>query len=197
MKKPLLVLVFLCHIAMFSQEKTNPIVFIEVFGGYSVGSSKGLAGGIDFNYQSRDNLFTFRYLGLSDLRYEGRFFFVPIYISVENIEELAVMYGKRTILDNHSFSYSAGIALVDRETLINYDGSIATYESQKSIGLPFELNVNWFKSKRKKYRIYGVIPIGKPTSFGNSFGFKIFGNVSKSTFVGVGISLGLGWYKNY
>jgi hypothetical protein len=63
--------------------------------------------------------------------------------------------------------------------------------------LPIELNFKWFKSKKKRYRIYGIIPVGEPTSFGRNFGFKLVGNISKNSFVGLGIVYGFGIHKKY
>jgi len=60
------------------------------------------------------------------------------------------------------------------------------------------VNVKWFKKEKKRFRAYyGLIPIGKPTSFGRSFGFKLYGNIGKLSYVGIGINYGFGWHKRY
>ncbi|WP_395061798.1 hypothetical protein [Flavobacterium sp.] len=180
-----------------AQNKSNPIVFAEMVLGYSNGSSKGITGGATLNYQSKNNLFTYRYLELSENRKEGSFFFLPVYIEVENVREQALMYGKRIIEGTTSYSYSAGIAYVDREFLVDNTNGTLKYDSTQSIGFPFELNIKWFNSEKERYRIYELFPIGKPISFANSLGFKFYGDISKTTFVGLGITFGLGWHKNY
>lgn len=191
---------FLSFIFMncFGQDKTNPIVYSEMFGGYSLGSSEGWTGGLNINYQTKNNLITGRYLGLTKLKHIGDFFIFPAYVTVESINEFAVLYGKRFVHKGHSLSYSAGIAYIDREFMINHDYNNIVYDNQQSVGFPFEINIKWFKSKKERFRVmYGLIPIGKPTSFGRSIGFKFYGDISKTTFVGLGLTYGLGWHKNY
>lgn len=200
MKKKALILGFVLFIGMncFAQEeKTNPIVYAEMIIGYSNGSSKGVTSGGTLNYQRKNNLFSYRYLELSENRKEGSFFFIPVLVEVEILREQAIMYGRRFVDENTSYSFSAGIAYVDREFLIDDTNGVLKYNNTQSIGFPFELNIKWFNSKKERYRIYELIPVGKPTSFANSIGFKFYGNVSKTSFVGLGITFGLGWHKNY
>ncbi len=200
MKKKALILGFVLFIGMncFAQEeKTNPIVYAEIIIGYSNGSSKGVTSGGTLNYQRKNNLFSYRYLELSENRKEGSFFFIPVLVEVEILREQAIMYGRRFVDENTSYSFSAGIAYVDREFLIDDTNGVLKYNNTQSIGFPFELNIKWFNSKKERYRIYELIPVGKPTSFANSIGFKFYGNVSKTSFVGLGITFGLGWHKNY
>ena len=73
--------------AQINKDKTNPILFAEMFVGYSGGSSEGWTGGFTVNYQFKDNLITGRSLGLSHLRYEGLFLVIPIYKQIEAIDE--------------------------------------------------------------------------------------------------------------
>ncbi len=54
-----------------------------------------------------------------------------------------------------------------------------------------------FKGKKRQYRLYKIIPVGRKTSFGRNVGFKIIGNISKNSFIGVGINCGLGIHKKY
>ena len=200
MKKKALILGFVLFIGMncFAQEeKTNPIVYAEMIIGYSNGSSKGFTSGGTLNYQRKNNLFSYRYLELSENRKEGSFFFIPVLVEVEILREQAIMYGRRFVDENTSYSFSAGIAYVDREFLIDDTNGVLKYNNTQSIGFPFELNIKWFNAKKEPFRIYEMIPIGKPTSFANSIGFKFYGNVSKTSFVGLGITFGLGWHKNY
>lgn len=199
MKKKALILGFMLFIGMncFAQEeKTNPIVYAEIIIGYSNGSSKGVTSGGTLNYQRKNNLFSYRYLELSKIRRQETQF-LPDYIQIESVREQALLLGKRIVEDNLSYSFSAGIAYVDREFLIDDTNGVLKYNNTQSIGFPFELNIKWFNAKKEPFRIYEMIPVGKPTSFANSIGFKFYGNVSKTSFVGLGITFGLGWHKNY
>ena len=70
-------------------------------------------------------------------------------------------------------------------------------EKKNFIGFPFEFNVKWFKNNKSKYKIYEIIPVGKETGLGNSIGFKLLGNISQHSFIGVGIVMGIGYHKEY
>ena len=107
------------------------------------------------------------------------------------------MFGKRSIERNTSYSYMAGIVLVDREYLVDETNSTLKYNNELSLGFPFELNVKWFNSRKQPYRIYEIIPIGKPTVFANSIAFKFYGDIFKKSFIGIGVTVGYDWHKNY
>ena len=194
----LLVFLFLLEINCWSQDQTNSVVYAELFSGYSGGSSSGWNAGIELNYQDKNNLITARYLALVQLKHVNNYFFVPYYTTVDQINEFALLYGKRYVYDGHALSFSAGVSYVNREFLINKDYKYPIYDTQQSIGLPFEVNIQWFKRKKQRFRLaYGLIPVGKPTGFGRSIGFKLYGDISKTTFVGLGITFGLGFHKKY
>ena len=199
MKKQLILIYFfvLLNFVCKAQDKTNPILFTEMIIGYSNGSSKGLTGGGSLNYQRKNNLFTYRYLEVTNNKKVGQFFYITLYTNVETIKEQALLFGKRYVEENISYSYSAGISYIDRDVLINDDKNVLEYENSKSIGFPFELNIKWFNSTKQRYRIYELIPIGKPVSFANSIGFKLYGDISKTSFFGLALTIGLGWHKNY
>lgn len=184
---------------------TNRVVFSELYGGLGAGGN-GLTifGGANLNYQyGKDNLLTFRYTGFGS--YKRDYFVVgflpfPILVRSEGINEYALLYGKRYINGSQSLGFSAGIALNDR-TFYQFSSGLNNYNqiSQINFGIPFELNIKWFKPRKQRFRAYyGIIPIGKrEVSFGRSFGFKLIGNVSKSTSIGFGITYGFGWHKKY
>ena len=199
MKKLLLftILFLLFNYNSVAQDKTNPIVYVETILGYSNGGYKGLTGGGNLNYQYKNNLFTARLLELSNYRKDGTFIIIPVYTLIERIREYGFLYGKRIIEGNTSYSYSAGISLVDREYLDDTSTTILKYDTNQTFGFPFELNIKWFNSKKERYRIYEIIPVGKPTAFANSIGFKFYGDISKKSFIGLGLTFGLGWHKNY
>ena len=189
-------LILLLFLKSWSQEKTNPILFTEVYFGPAFGSSEGFASGINLNYQTKDNVFTLRHTNVIELKSEF-FFLFPIFKTIEETDEFALLYGRRKIYGNHSFSYSAGVAYVKHKELISEVNDVLLYDTQQGIGFPFEVNIKWFNAKKERYRIYFLIPVGQPTSFSRSIGFKLFGNISKTSFVGLGINYGFGWHKNY
>ena len=88
------------------------------------------------------------------------------------------MYGKRWLQSNHSYSISSGLS---------YNHFISNTSNSDYIGLPLEANIIWFSSKKKNTIGNAITP---------KFGFKLFGSISKNSFVGVGISLGVGYHKN-
>ena len=161
----------------------NPILFTEIYGGVAGGSSGGFFGGLNLNYQTKNNLYTTRYTGLVNLKLTPLLFIIPAYITYETINEYAFLFGKRHIYDNHSFSYSGGVSIVNRNFLTDYPNNLKLYSDQNSFGFPFEVNIKWFKRAKKPYRIYyGLIPIGKrKVGFGQS----------------VGLNMGVGWHKIY
>ena len=199
MKKTILLLILLLFQKSIctAQDKKNPIIYLESLIGYANGSCKGFTGGAELNYQRKNNLFTYRYLEVIDYRKEGTLLYIPVYTEVEMIKEQALLYGKRIIEGNTSYSYAAGVSYVDREFLVDSSNNVLKYNTTQSIGFPFELNIKWFNSKKEKYRIYELIPVRKPTSFANSIGFKLYGAISKTSFFGIGLTVGLGWHKNY
>lgn len=194
MKKLITAVFCIFAIAANAQSESNPILFQEAFFGFADGTSKGMNIGINLNYQQKDDLFTVRYTNLIHLQQVGTLLFIPIYKEMENIEEVGILYGKRNIESNSSFSYSAGIAHINRT---KYNEVTNSYDNQTRIGIPFEVNFKWFNRNKERYRIYFLVPVGRPTAFCRSFGIKILGNVSKTSFVGLNISYGFGFHKYY
>ena len=178
--------------------KTNPILFADLYFGGAGGSSHGFSAAGTLNYQYKKHLFTARVGQLSS--YKTRLLSpvlpFPLVRLEESIDEYALLYGRRYIAENRAFSFSAGVAFVSRKYFVVNEGNFF-YVRKNAVGLPFEASVKWFKRRRVPYHIYGIIPIGKPTAFGNSFGFKVLGNVSKTTFVGIGVTFGFGYHKYY
>lgn len=191
-----------------SIEKSNPIIFGEMLTG--VGSTNNIGGyiGGSLNYQHQKHLFTFRYLWFGCVEYTkvrggniSHLLIFPAYINVEKINDYSVLYGNRYVKGSTSFSWSAGLGIVNSQER-NYLEDLNKYsewESNTNIGIPLELGVKWFKSEKKRFRAYyGIIPIGKKkVAFGRSFGFKFVGNISKNSYFGLGISYGFGTHKDY
>lgn len=185
--------------------KQNPVVFYEFYGGLG-GSSNGsivFMGG-NLNYAFSDtNLITIRATNFRSFKREDLivgFLAFPFFVRKENVVEYALLYGKRYVYDGKAISFSAGFSINDR-TFYEYFEEQNNYNKIENInlGLPVEFNIKWFKANKKVFRAYyGIIPIGKrKVSFGRSVGFKLIGNFSKHTYLGLGFTYGLGWHKRY
>lgn len=181
----------------FSQTavKSNPIVFAEAFIGPSLGKAGEYQGGAAMNYQAGRHLFTFRYLYSQEDRLVG-WFIIPFYEQVNELHETSVLYGWRFMESKVSYGFSLGISHSNFWELIE-EGNQAARKTSRYIGVPFEANVHLFKAKKKPFRILGLIPVGRPTAFGGSIGLKLAGNISENSYVGLGLSYGLGWHKKY
>ncbi|WP_116790013.1 hypothetical protein [Flavobacterium psychrotrophum] len=185
---------------LLKPRKTNPIIFADFLFGGAGGSSKGLMASISANYQFGKNLITARVSNVTNYNVELVSPIVPFpFISVrESIEEYGLLYGRRIAEGNMAFSYSAGVSFNQRELpVFNTTTNRYHYNATKHVGLPFEVSVKWFKPRKIPYHIYYLIPVGPPTGLGHSFGFKLMGNISTTTFVGAGITWGWGWHKKY
>ncbi len=206
MKKIVFFLVFFLIYNTYSQENKNgrePIIFGEIiFGGTNeINGNNGFLIGGEIKYQLKNNLFSFRYLEnsqlQSDVLYVFPFIAFPIVKEKKNTREIGILYGKRWGYKSSSISISGGISLNTSLEKIKSQNNVYHKMKDTFLGIPFEFNFKWFQSKKKKYRLYGIIPIGRPTSFGRSFGFKILGNISKNSFIGFGFVYGLGVHKKY
>ena len=125
------------------QIKSNPIVYVENLLGYSNGGYKGLTGGGNINYQYKNNLFTLRLLELNNYKKEGTFIVIPVYTLIERVNEYALLFGKRLIEGNTSYSYSAGISILERKYLDDKSKTPLLYNRNQNIGFPFEFNIKW------------------------------------------------------
>lgn len=168
--------------------KSNPIIYAEAFGGFVGMKHFGLAGGGELNYQYKKSLFTLRYSHASGYVKRDSIF---NFINVEDNDEYAVLYGRRWLRNSHSFSISAGVSsnnfkLGKTDFEDNY-----YYQYKRFYGIPFEANFKWFKPKRKRKSSL-VLNALTP-----SWGLKIFGSISKNSFVGAGLVVGFGLNKVY
>lgn len=194
-KKLLRVLfVFVVSNSMFAQqtddkipsEKKNPIIFAEAFGGPSAMEHAGFAGGFELNYQYKKSLFSVRYIHATGYKKRDSVF---SFYNVEDNDEFTLLYGKRWSTVNRSFSVSTGIShnnliLTKRDEDFNRHLSYDTF-----YGVPFEASFKWFYPKKRSHLIYNtLIP---------SIGMKLFGNISKRSYVGIGFSFGFGLSKEY
>lgn len=191
-----------------SIQKTNPILFGEGYFGIGAGNSFGFLWGANFNFQHKKDLFTFRYVGYSGsennkvrTRTIAHIMIFPSIVNVEKTSGFSLLYGKRHIKNKTSYSYSIGLGMVSQDRR-KYNSTINEYgnwENNTYLGFPFELNYKWFKAKKQRFRAYyGLIPIGKKkVAFGRSIGFKLYGDISKNSHLGIGITYGFGTHKEY
>jgi hypothetical protein len=170
--------------------KTIPIFFTGMNLGYITGELKGLHVSFDINYQSKNSLFTFKYATIGDIR-AGIFFLTPFRKTNSATEEFSLLYGKRYVVDGFSYHFSGGISYNS-----THDRKID--KRYNYFGFPIEIGAHLFQPKKKRLSIlYGLIPFGKPTGFGRSFGIKLHANIAKKCYVGLGLNFGLGWHKKH
>ena len=175
--------------------KQNPIAFADINLGYAIGSTKGLSAGVSFYYQKEKQLFTFRILETVDIeKVDFLFGIFPTNIDSKTLNEYSLLYGKRFIDTDRSYHFSAGISY----NTFKYIKNDIVLNEEVFVGFPLEVGMIFFNAKKEKFRVlYGLIPVGKPTSFARSYGFKLYANIAKKSYIGLGISIGLGWHKIY
>lgn len=202
MHKYLLLLTFyLITFFVFSQNDSirrkdtinkSPILYGDISYGISREFNDGVKFmlGASFTYQYKNKIFSLRYVENNEMKTV----FILIPVVVNKSKEYAFLYGKRWIEHDMSYSFSAGLStanysVYERDEIIS---------SEDYLGVPFEINIKWFKSEKQRFGLlYGIIPIGNSTAFGRSYGFKIVGNLSKRSYVGIGVVFGLGVHKRY
>jgi hypothetical protein len=180
-----------------SIKKSNAIFYPEIGFGIARLANAGTAGSfhVAANYQYNKSLFTFRFSQTAILQANSLDDIFAIDAPTEN-REYALMYGKRWIKEEHSLSISLGLSYNqykdDFDFITNQHNSITNH-----IGVPFEGNIKWFHGKKKRFRLLGLVPIGPPSGFGRGIGFKLFGNLSRKSYVGLGIVYSLGYHREY
>ncbi len=183
-------------------QKVNPIIYDEFGFGASFGKAPGLLLFNELNYQKNDNLFSLRFSATIELTLKGEalapFIIIPVFQQKSNSEELAVLYGKRLISKGHSFSFSLGLSANNFEqNRVDANGMVYKFQTNY-IGVPYECNIKWFNRRKERLSVfYGYIPIGRPTAFGSSLGFKLSGNISNYSYGAISLTLGFGWHKQY
>ena len=177
-----------------SVQKTNSIIYWE---GYIGAGGGGLLLGTSANYQWKKSLFTARFTGITKIETDIIHPLVPfpIFKLKEQYNEPALLYGYRYINNGLSLSASAGISYNHRKKYSSTDN--LDLEHYDYVGMPFELNLKWFNSTKRRFRILYIIPVSRPTGFSRSIGFKVIGNVSRFSYIGAGLTYGLGYHKLY
>lgn len=201
MKKYLFLLIAFYSISVHSQEKGNlPVIFGEVIlgGAGKINGNRGMLLGAELNYQHKKDLFSIRYTENWQTVADVVIVIFPILRTKYAIKETALLYGKRWIDGGTSLSISGGISHITYLSNLRDENDEINTMSENYLGFPFEVNLKLFKSEKTRFRIlYGLIPVGKPTSFGRNFGLKLVGNISRNSFIGLGFVFGLGVHKEY
>jgi hypothetical protein len=181
--------------------KTNPILYGDVGLGFGIAGAKGPQISTSLNHQLKRNLFTLRFIAIADLDLNvisiGPFVALPGIKDNGNLQEYALLYGQRFINNGHAFSVALGASANTRVFKFMDTNQQKQRIEEHYIGLPFEVNIMWFKAAKRRFRIYHIIPVGKPTGFGGSIGFKFAGNISQHSYAALGLVYGLGYHKHY
>ena len=163
---------------------------IELFAGGAFGYVDGFAAGGSINGLYSNVLFTFAYV--MDNKQGGLEY-------VDNSSPIAINYYKHYRIDNFpimvgfyrpfrgaSLSASAGLSLliyseyVDVNTFSIFNSNAAEMYSNTHLGFPYEFNLKLFSKDENALVGYGL---------------KLFGNLGKYNYTGLGLVLSLGNYK--
>ncbi len=184
----------------FGQQKTNPVLYTDLGFSAPTAGISGIEFNTSVNYQYDKSLFTFRLAAIKSYTLTAAppysFVVFPEFKDAGSLGEVGLLYGRRFVRRGHSFSISAGLSYNNR-SYVFYSNNMGQSLQYRYAGVPFEMNILWFKAQKLRYHIYGLVPVGKPTAFGHSFGFKFSGNVSQHSYAAFGIVFGFGWHKEY
>ena len=202
-KKLVLLLFVVVSHSLYCQDttRTNPILFAELVfgGGGSFGEYSGFLYGGTANYQFENSLFTIRYIENPEFKFNPTLLAptvqFPYVASKMGNTEIAILYGKRIIRDFVSYSFSAGLSNNNFQSKYRDENNQIYKYNKVHYGFSYEINIKWFNSKKERYRIYMLVPVGKPTSFGRSIGFKLLGNISNHSYLGFAVTYGFGYHK--
>lgn len=173
------------------QKKFHTIISAEVFTGLTGGTFGASPVGYEFTFQKDKHIIQYRhtarwkfarhYYYKSHDTYPYEAYYTSDVITQAHIRDYALLYGKRLYMDsNKFFNFLGGVSYnhhkeKSRYWLLGYD-SIDDY-----IGFPFELSIKWFSKERLGY----------------GAGLKVFGNIAKSYYIGVGFNFGLAWHEKH
>lgn len=187
-----LLIVFIASVSSKAESqdttKQYPILFAQAFFGPAWGNYDYLMGAA-LNYQVEQHLFTTRYVYARE-RKEYR----SSDVDESTLHEVALLYGWRLLEKNVSYSFSLGGSYSWYTESRRNRYQVITQEA-RYWGVPFEANVLLFKAKRKRFRLLGLLPVGRPTLFGGSIGVKVAGNFSRYSYAGAGMTYGLGGHQ--
>lgn len=174
--------------------KSNKIIFVDIDFGYAYTNNHSFSSGISVNYQHQNDFYKVRFTQnyrLDDAKFVAIF---PVSGKETIYNEVSLMYGKRLIRNDLSYHFTMGISY--NELLLRDDFNV--FFNDFFIGFPIEIGMHSFPSEKERFRIlYGLIPVGKPTSFARATSLKIKANIAKQSYIGISIGIGLGMYKKY
>ncbi len=193
---------FICSCLQITAQdsiKTNPIVYADMLIGHSWMKAGGFTVGAGLHYQKNQHLFNIRFTGTVKLEsgFLSPIIPIPFVDEKSSLEEFSLLYGWRIINGGMSHSYSFGISHNKFREVVFDDFNREYTKTTKYMGVPFEANIKWFNNEKKRYRIYYLIPVGKPTGFSRSIGARFYGNISKNSYFGLGMIYGFGFHKMY
>ncbi|MDF2432011.1 MAG: hypothetical protein JWP44_1642 [Mucilaginibacter sp.] len=164
----LLIILIFFSAAAFSQDtlKTNQVIYWDAGFGVPLTGADGIQLNTSLNYQVKKNLFTLRLIEIESYKSATKplspYTLWPGFTNSGNMTEVDFLYGLRMVSRGHSFSLSAGLSFNDKTTNYTDDHDQKQYTESRYPGIPFEINVLWFKSSKQRYRIYNIFPVGKP-----------------------------------
>ncbi len=183
----------------------KPILYGDLFfGGSRIPGHSAWLYGLEANYQNKNLLYSFRYtqnyyqfikVGFVPIGFTA--FPFPVSEGPKYLDNYALLLGYRKAENGFAYSFSGGVSYTDFKENYFDENNVKYTTTEKSVGFPFEANIAWFKKEKSPYRIYGIIPVGKPSAIGNSIGFKLLGNISKDPYVGLALVWGIGIHQKY
>lgn len=184
-----------------SSERSNPVIFLDIGTGLAGGEAGGFWGSGLLSVQVKKILISARMteterigtrsVGLSPITA------IPAFYSKHRLEEGALLAGPRWIFGDKSLSVQAGISY-NRFTQAYEENNRLWKREHSYPGIPFQARFQFFNGIKKRYRLYQLLPLTrKPVALGNSIGFTLSGNIAQHTYVGLGLTLGFGFYKKY
>jgi len=164
--------------------------YVELFAGGAFGYVDGFAGGGSINALYSNVLFTFGYIMDNEqggLEYVDNSSSISInYYKHYRIDNFPLMVGFYRPFRGASLSASAGLSLlmyseyVDVNTFSIFNSNPTEMYSNTNLGFPYEFNLKLFSKDENALVGYGL---------------KLFGNLGKYNYTGLGLVLSLGNYK--
>ncbi len=166
------------------------IGYVELFAGGAFGYVDGFAGGGSINALYSNVLFTFGYIMDNEqggLEYVDNSSSISInYYKHYRIDNFPLMVGFYRPFRGASLSASAGLSLlmyseyVDVNTFSIFNSNPTEMYSNTNLGFPYEFNLKLFSKDENALVGYGL---------------KLFGNLGKYNYTGLGFVLSIGNYK--
>ena len=167
----------------------SSIGYIELFVGGAYGYVDGFAAGLSINGLYSNMLFTLGYImdnKQGGLEYVEEGLISKNYYQHYRIDNFPLMIGFYRPYSSFSLSASAGLSLllyseyIDLNTFSIFNSNATVIHSDTNLGFPYEFNLKLFS--KDENAVVG-------------FGLKLFGNVGKYNYTGLGLVFSLGNYK--